>query len=68
MKAAPTVRDQPLIAYGVVALIFLLVLLWGPLGSQRGIWGTLVLAGLVAFGVWALRREALKEFPPAEPT
>jgi len=47
MKAAPTVRDQPLIAYGVVALIFLLVLLWGPLNSQRGIWGTLVLAGLV---------------------
>ena len=58
-------RERPVIVYAVVALIFLLVLLWSPTDSDRGIWGTLVLAALVALGVWALRRQTLKEFPPA---
>ena len=64
-KLAPVMRERPWIVYGAVALIFLLVLLWSPTNSQRGIWGTLVLAALVALGVWALRRQTLKEFPPA---
>ena len=64
-KLAPVMRERPLIVYGAVALIFLLVLLWSPTDSDRGIWGTLVLAALVALGVWALRRQTLKEFPPA---
>jgi hypothetical protein len=68
MKAAPTLRDRPLVAYGAVALIFLLVLLWSPTDSDRGIWGTLVLAVLTAIGVYFLRRETLKEFPPASPS
>jgi hypothetical protein len=67
-KAAPVMRDRPFLAYGAVALVFLLLLLWSPLDSQRSIWGTLVLAALVALGVWALRRQSLKEFPPASPT
>jgi Na+/melibiose symporter-like transporter len=58
-------RERPWIVYGAVALIFLLILLWSPTDSDRGIWGTLVLAALVALGVWALRRQTLKEFPPA---
>ena len=62
-KLAPVMRERPLIVYAVVALIFLLVLLWSPTDSDRGIWGTLVLAALVALGVWALRRQTLKEFP-----
>ena len=64
-KLAPVMRERPLIVYAVVALIFLLVLLWSPTDSDRGIWGTLVLAALVALGVWALRRQTLKEFPAA---
>jgi hypothetical protein len=63
--AAPTLRDRPLVAYAVVALIFLLVLLWGPTEATRGIWGILVLAALTAIGVYFLRRQTLKEFPPA---
>ena len=66
-KLAPVMRDRPLIVYAVVALIFLLVLLWSPTDSDRGIWGTLVLAALVALGVWALRRQTLKEFPATTP-
>ena len=62
---APTMRDRPLIAYGVVGVIFLLVLLWGPTGATRSVWGILVLAALMALGVWALRRQTLREFPPS---
>jgi hypothetical protein len=60
-------RDRPLLFYGAVALVFLLLLLWSPLNSDRGIWGTLLLAFLVGLGVWALRRQTIKEFPPASP-
>jgi hypothetical protein len=62
-KSAPVMRDRPVLFYGAVALVFLLILLWSPLGGQRAIWGTLVLAALVALGVWALRRQTVKEFP-----
>jgi hypothetical protein len=64
-KAAPALRDRPLLVYGGVALVFLLVLLWSPLDTDRGIWGTLLLAVLVGLGVWALGRQTQKEFPPA---
>ena len=62
-KSAPVMRDHPILAYAAVALVFLLILLWSPLNSQRGIWGTLLLAVLVGLGVWALRRQTVKEFP-----
>jgi hypothetical protein len=65
---APTLRERPLVAYGAVALIFLLVLLWGPTEATRSIWGVLVLAALAALGVWVLRRQILKEYPPASST
>ncbi len=66
-KLAPTLRERPWLAYGAVALVFLLVLLWGPSGATREIVGLVVLAALVGLGVWALRRETLREFP-ASPT
>lgn len=63
---APTMRDRPVILYGAVGLIFLLVLLWGPTGGARSTLGVLVLAALTALGAWALRRQTLREFrsPP----
>jgi hypothetical protein len=64
-KAAPALRERPFLVYGGVALVFLLLLLWSPLNTDRGIWGTLLLAALVALGVWTLGRQAQKEFPPA---
>jgi hypothetical protein len=63
--AAPTLRDRPLVAYAVVALIFLLVLLWGPTEATRSFVGVIVLAVLTGIGVYFLRRQTLKEFPPA---
>jgi hypothetical protein len=67
-KLAPAMRDRPLLVYGAVALVFLLLLLWSPLDTDRGVWGTLLLAVLVGLGVWALRRQTIKEFPPASPS
>lgn len=64
-KAAPALRERPLLVYGGIALVFLLLLLWSPLNTDRGIWGTLLLAVLVGLGVWALGRQTQKEFPPA---
>jgi hypothetical protein len=66
-KLAPTLRERPWAAYGVVALVFLLVLLWGPGEATRQVVGVIVLAVLVCLGVWALRRETLREFPPPPP-
>jgi hypothetical protein len=66
-KLAPTLRERPWLAYGVVGLAFLLVLLWGPTEATRRIVGLIILAVLVGLGVWALRRETLREFPPPPP-
>jgi hypothetical protein len=69
--AAPTIRSRPWVAYGAVAAAFLLFLLWGPTGASQRLLGVVVLALLLALGVWLLRRQILREFPedarPAPP-
>jgi hypothetical protein len=66
-QSAPVLNDRP----GMVALgagvVYLLLLLWGPTHALRVWWGILLLAALAAFGIVALRRQTLAEFP-AEPT
>jgi hypothetical protein len=64
---APVMRERPLIAFGVVAVVFALVLLWGPTDATRRWIGVLVLAALVFGGVEALRRQTLREFPATPP-
>jgi hypothetical protein len=61
---APTLNERPGIVWGAVTGVFLLVVLWGPTHALREWWGILLLAGLLALGLVALRRETLKEFPP----
>ncbi|MBB4664783.1 SHOCT domain-containing protein [Conexibacter arvalis] len=62
---APTLRDRPAAAFGVVAIAFLLVLLWGPTPVTRAPLGIAALAVLLALGVETLRRLAGREFPDA---
>ena len=58
---APTLRDRPVLAFGAVLLVFVLLLLWGPIGAPRALLGTVViLAGAMA-GTEALRRQVLEE-------
>jgi hypothetical protein len=66
-RLAPPFRDRPGIVFGVVAFVYLLLVLWGPTPALHRWWGILLLAALVFLGVWALRRETLREFPEAAP-
>jgi hypothetical protein len=61
---APTLNERQGIVWGVVGFVFLLAILWGGTHALRTWWGILLLAGLIAIGVSALRQQTLTEFPP----
>lgn len=61
---APYLRDWR-IAYGAVAAIVLLVLLWGPTEGTQRLLPALVLIALFVAGVELLRRQTAGEFPNA---
>lgn len=65
---APTLRARPAIAYAAVAMVFLLVVLFGPSAAAASIVGIVLLALLLALGVWALRQQIQREFPLPEET
>jgi hypothetical protein len=62
-RLAPILNEQQGIVWGVVGFIYLLLILWGGTHALRTWWGILLLAGLIAAGVVALRRQTLSEFP-----
>jgi hypothetical protein len=64
---APAFRQSVVIVYAVVIAIFLILIAWAPLGSDRGVIGTIVLAALVLWGIELLRRQTLREFPEEAP-
>jgi hypothetical protein len=64
---APTLRDRPGIAWGALAVIYLLLVLWGPVPALRSWVGVLLLGGLVALGFEAFRRVAIGELEAGEP-
>ena len=57
----PTLRDRPGIAWGALAVVYLLLVLWGPVPALRSWVGVLLLGGLVALGFEAFRRVAIGE-------
>jgi hypothetical protein len=61
---APYLR-QPGLTYGVAALLFALLLLWGPISYVKKPSTVLVLAVLSALGVETLRRTTAREAPGA---
>ena len=58
---APALRQRPAYVYGGVLVVFLLLLVWSPLGSVRGFVGTLALLVAALVGAEALRRQVLAE-------
>ena len=62
---APFMRDNPAVVWGLWALVVLLVLLFGPSSATRGLVTIVIIVVLAALGLWALRREILREFPDA---
>jgi hypothetical protein len=64
-RIAPVLNERPGIAWGTAAAAYLLLVLWGPTHALRVWWGILLLAGLLAAGIVALRRQTLAEARPA---
>jgi hypothetical protein len=64
---APAMRHHPVRVYGVVALLFALVLLWGPTPATTKLWGIVLFVVLIILGVEVLRRQIGREFPDAQP-
>jgi hypothetical protein len=60
--AAPTMRDRPVVVYGLVSLILLIILLAGPTDGDR-VYPLLVLFALALVGTEVLRRQTEREFP-----
>jgi len=60
---APHSRAHPVVVYGVVAAILLLVFIWQPIPATGKPIGMLVFAVLAAVGTEALRRQVDREFP-----
>jgi hypothetical protein len=58
---APVLNDRPAVAWSVVAAAYLILIAWGPTHALRTLWGILLLGGLIAAGVVALRHETLAE-------
>jgi hypothetical protein len=63
--AAPYLRNV-LIAYGALAVVILLVLLWGPTEGTRRLLPATILVALTVAGFEVLRRQIVREFPEAE--
>jgi hypothetical protein len=64
---APVMRDYPAAVYGVVAFVYLLVLIWAPAPAFRHVLPILLIAGLIVLGVEVIRRQSVREFPDAKP-
>jgi hypothetical protein len=63
--AAPTLNNSPAVAFGALVGLMLLLAVWGPTHALRTWWGVLALGGLLALGLFVLRRQTLREFPAA---
>jgi hypothetical protein len=64
-RLAPTLVNRPGVTWGVAGSVFLLLVLWGGTHALRTWWGILLLGGLLALGVEALRRQASDELAAA---
>jgi hypothetical protein len=62
---APALRDYPAYVYALLAVIVCIYFLSAPTQNLRSFLTTLVIAGLAAFGIHELRKQAAEEFPDA---
>jgi hypothetical protein len=62
---APYLQERVAV-YGVVATVFLLLILWAPTGAFRRPLSVGILAVLAIIGIEALRAQSVREYPHAE--
>jgi hypothetical protein len=60
--SAPTLRNYPAVLFGIVTLVFLILLVTGPTDGDR-VYPLIVLFALALFGAEVLRRQMEREFP-----
>jgi len=60
---APTLNDHQGVVWGGFGVFFLVMVWWAPTHALHEWWGIVLLGGLLALGVYALRRQTLEEFP-----
>ncbi len=58
---APNFRERPEFGWAVLAGLYLLLILWGPVPALRNWLGVIVLGALIALGFEAFRRVVLSE-------
>jgi hypothetical protein len=63
--SAPTMLDHPILVYGAVAVLLLLLLISGPTDGQR-VYPLLALFAIACVGVEVLRRQTRREFPASQ--
>jgi hypothetical protein len=62
---APVLREHPAYVYAALAIVVGIYFLSAPTQNLRSFLTTLVIAGLAAFGIHELRKQAAEEFPDA---
>jgi hypothetical protein len=62
-RAVTPYLRQPQIAYGVLAVLLLLLFWWDPTEATHRLIPSLLLVALLALGVEVLRRQVIREFP-----
>ena len=63
---APSFRERPEFGWAVLAGLYLLLILWGPVPALRNWLGVIVLGALIALGFEAFRRVVLAEAGPGD--
>jgi hypothetical protein len=63
---APTLRDRPVLVYGLVVAAALIYFALAPTHGVRALVTLAFLVALALFGLTALRRQAAEEFPDAQ--
>ncbi len=63
-RSAPFVRDHVWMVWTGVAVLFLLLLVWGPVPATQQFWGIVGIAASIILGVEVLRRQIVRESAP----
>ncbi len=63
---APALGEHPAYAYALLAIIVGIYFISAPTQNLRSFLTTLIIAGLAAFGIHELRKQAAEEFPDAD--
>jgi hypothetical protein len=63
-RMAPTFAERPAVAYGIVGVVFLVLVAWGPIPALQRWLPILIIALILAAAMIALQRSSRDEFLP----